>query len=98
MTVADETASRAGHEQQHARMPIPGAREPHALPTGQSSVTGVQIPNGPGTMDAATIAERQREGGGAPNQRRAAAERLGWRGLAHLLRLWLGRREIGLAT
>jgi len=44
------------------------------------------IPDGPSTMDAATIAERQREGGGAPSHRRPAPERTGWRGLGHRLR------------
>ena len=39
------------------------------------SVLRVQIPDGPSTMDAATIAERQREGGGVPSQRRFAGER-----------------------
>jgi hypothetical protein len=50
---------------------IPGAREPGMLTRG-ASAPSEQIPDGPGTMEAATVAERQREGGGAPNQRRPA--------------------------
>ena len=44
-----------------------------------------RTPDGPSTMDAATIAERQREGGGAPSQRRPACERSP-RDLGHTLR------------
>jgi hypothetical protein len=55
--------------------PIPGAREPGMLTTFVPSRPVVAIPEGPGTMDAATIAERQREGGGAANQRRVAVDR-----------------------
>lgn len=47
---------------------IPGAREPGMLTT--FGVPAVTIPDSPCAMDAATIAARQREGGGAPNQRR----------------------------
>ena len=47
---------------------VPGAREPGILSTfGTLSAT---MPQGPSTMDAVTTAERQREGGGAPSQRR----------------------------
>jgi hypothetical protein len=47
---------------------IPGAREPGMLTT--FGVPVWTIRDGPSTMDAVTIAEHQREGGGAPNQRR----------------------------
>ena len=64
---------------------IPGAREPGMLASFTSSSVDVRLPDGPSTMDAATIAERQREGGGARNQRRSAHER-SWRGLVRRLR------------
>jgi len=64
---------------QMARQPavplIPGAREPGMLTTFAPSAAGTRIPDEPSTMDATTIAERQREGGGAPSQRRPASER-----------------------
>jgi len=47
---------------------IPGAREPGMLTT--FGVVAAIIPDWPKTMDAATIASRQREGGGAPSERR----------------------------
>ena len=43
---------------------IPGAREPGKLTT--FGVVDAIIPDWPKTMDAATTASRQREGGGAP--------------------------------
>lgn len=60
--------------QVHAlRRPIPGEREPGLLTTFQPVVALARIiPDGPSTMDAVTIAEHQREGGGAPSQRRPA--------------------------
>jgi hypothetical protein len=66
---------------------IPGAREPGMLTMLGTSVASAQIPDGPGTMDAATVAERQREGGGAPNQR-SSAERSRWN-VAHILQEFL---------
>ena len=51
---------------------IPGAREPGKLTMPGTSAGLAQIPDDPGTMEGATVAERQREGGGAPNQRRPA--------------------------
>jgi hypothetical protein len=54
---------------------IPGARERNTLTWRQAGSMGGAasgnegVADGAGTMDAATIAERQREGGGAPNQR-----------------------------
>lgn len=55
------------------RVPMfPGAREPGTLTT--FGVPAVVFSGAPIAMDAATIAARQREGGGAPNQRRPARE------------------------
>jgi hypothetical protein len=61
-----------------ATSPVPGEREPGMLTTSGVVDAGTLIPEGPSTMDAATIAERQREGGGAPSQRRAPRERTRW--------------------
>lgn len=52
-----------------AIIPIPGAREPGALTTFRSAAV-MPVPHGSCTMDSATIADREREGGGAPDQRR----------------------------
>lgn len=55
---------------------IPGAYERNTLTHRQSGAMGgpacgsVNVPIGPGSMDAATIAEREKEGGGALSQRR----------------------------
>jgi hypothetical protein len=53
---------------------IPGAYERNALPYRQSGSirpdVSVAAPIGARSMDAATIAEREREGGGAPSERR----------------------------
>ena len=57
---------------------IPGAREPGMLSTFGTPDANLRILDGPGTMDAVTTAERQREGGGAPNQRRRAGEASPW--------------------
>jgi hypothetical protein len=66
---------------------IPGAREPGMqVRFGAPPVT---VYNSPSTMDAVTIAARQREGGGAPNQRRPPRERLTWKTLPHRLRQFL---------
>lgn len=51
---------------------IPGAREPGMLTT--FGVHAVVVSGSGIAMDAATTAARQREGGGAPNQRRAARD------------------------
>ena len=51
---------------------IPGAREPGMLTT--FGVHAVVFAGSGIAMDAATTAARQREGGGAPNQRRPARE------------------------
>lgn len=86
MTRAVETVSVPDRERLFAPgILIPGAREPGMLTSFRSSGVDVLLPDGPSTMDAATIAERQREGGGAPNQRRSANER-SWRGLVRRLR------------
>jgi hypothetical protein len=67
---------------------IPGARETALLTTFGSA--GIPMTaDEPTTMDAATIAERQREGGGAPSQRRPAAERLWFSRLRHTLQQFL---------
>ena len=70
-------------------MPIPGEREPGSLTTfGPIATTRMRIiPDGSSSLDAATIAERQREGGGAPNQRRAP------RGEPETPGVWRGMRR-----
>jgi hypothetical protein len=50
--------------------PIPGARETGMLTTFDISVVDVSRQDEASSMDAVTTAERQREGGGAPSQRR----------------------------
>lgn len=76
MTPSVEIVPGADHDS-HKEL-IPGEREPGML-TGFGGLAAnlPGVPQGPGTMDAATIAERQREGGGAPSQRRPARERSG---------------------
>ena len=58
----------------HAAPLIPGAYERNTLTFRQPGSMGadrsVAVPIGSSSMDAATIAEREREGGGAPSQRR----------------------------
>ena len=58
----------------HAVPPIPGAYERNTLtyrqPGSMGADTSVAVPVGSSSMDAATIAEREREGGGGPSQRR----------------------------
>jgi hypothetical protein len=53
---------------------IPGAYERNTLTYRQTGAMGVDpsrdMPVGSSSMDAATIAEREREGGGAPSERR----------------------------
>ena len=52
---------------------IPGGYERNTLTYRQPGSMGadgaVILPTGPSSMDAATIAEHEREGGGAPSQR-----------------------------
>ena len=86
MTLAVDPVVVADHTR--AREPgvmIPGAREPGMLTSFRSTAARVLPPAGPSTMDAATIAACQREGGGAPSQRRSADER-SWKGLVRRLR------------
>jgi hypothetical protein len=67
---------------------IPGAREPGMLST--FGVPAAIIPDSTNTMNAATIAARQREGGGAPSERRGPHERSRWQNVTHALRLLVG--------
>jgi hypothetical protein len=57
---------------------IPGAYERNTLTHRQLGSMGasgaVVLPTGPSSMDAATIAAREREGGGAPSERRPKVE------------------------
>jgi hypothetical protein len=66
---------------------IPGAREPGMLTT--FGVQPAVIPNSPSTMDATTIAAREREGGGAPNQRGRARDGSPSKSLGQKLRRFL---------
>lgn len=70
---------------------IPGAREPGAQV--RFGALPVTVYNSPCTMDAATIAARQREGGGAPSERRPPSERSMWGRLARRLRQFLTPRD-----
>ena len=58
----------------HGASLIPGAYERNTLtyrqPGSMGADTSVAVPVGCSSMDAATIADREREGGGAPSQRR----------------------------
>jgi hypothetical protein len=63
---------------------IPGAREPGILT--RFAVPAVAVSASPCTMDAATIAARQREGGGAPSERRPAPQGSSWTRLSRTLR------------
>ena len=62
------------HDPGRAAPMIPGAYErntlTHRQPGSMGTDASVAVPIGSGSMDAATIAEREREGGGAPSQRR----------------------------
>jgi hypothetical protein len=62
---------------------IPGAREPGMLTT--FGVVAALIPDWPKTMDAATTAARQREGGGAPSERRRPRQGSTWTRLTQRL-------------
>lgn len=63
-----------------AQQLIPGAYERRTLTRRQSGSMGgpafgsADLPIGPSSMDAATIAEREKEGGGAASQRRNTRE------------------------
>jgi hypothetical protein len=67
---------------------IPGAREP-VIPTMFGLHSVVILPGGPSTMDAATIAMHQKEGGGGPAQRRFARQQLPWNVWVRKLRAFL---------
>ena len=83
LSVTDTTGVNDMNDKFTAPM-IPGGREPGMLTTfGVHAVS--LIPGGPSTMDAATIAAHVKEGGGAPNQRRAARKRA-WKVLGQRLR------------
>ena len=64
---------------------IPGAREPGMLTTFGRRPAAILV-DSPTTMDAATIAARQREGGGAPNQRRPPRNGSLWKDVKQALR------------
>jgi len=85
MTLAVEIASGARHDEHNAPGMIPGARETGMLTAFDVPATSVRIPEAPSTMDAATIAERQREGGGALSQRPRPRERSRSKGPGHRL-------------
>ena len=57
---------------------IPGGREPSPQTRFGGPTTGTRILSD-WPMSAATIADRQREGGGAPSERRRASAESGWR-------------------
>src|SRR3954464_12407206 len=61
------------HGPGHGAPPIPGAYEPNTLTHRQPRPLGtatVAVPINSGSMAPATMTERQREGGGAPRERR----------------------------
>ena len=58
---------------EHAGPMIPGAFERNTRPHREPAGPRLAQPAGVSSMDAATIAEREREGGGAPSQRRRPA-------------------------
>jgi hypothetical protein len=65
---------------------VPGLRKSNTVTMPGAFAANVSnIPEGPGTMDAATIAGRQREAGGAPSERRSRRERSRSRGPGGLL-------------
>lgn len=65
-------------DQRRVAPPIPGAYERNTLTYRQTGSMGgdpsIAVPVGSSSMDAATIAEREREGGGAPRERRRKAQ------------------------
>lgn len=76
---------------------FPGTREPGMLTTFGAPAASMPGTTEPLTMDAITIAEHQREGGGAPSQRRPVRERGGWNGSRRWLQGWVasGRALFG---
>jgi hypothetical protein len=78
MTDADETTGSPVQQTRAADI-VPGQREPGPLTRFDAPATSMRaVAIGPSTMDAATIAERQREGGGAPSERRPVGHRSRW--------------------
>jgi hypothetical protein len=93
MTLTIDIVPGADYEKSSER--IPGQREAGMLTMFGPDESMRIIRDEPSTMDAATIAERQREGGGAPSQRRPARKRSLWQGLGHgLLQLLMTTRAI----
>jgi len=80
MPTPDATDPRASDDRFVAPM-IPGARE-LVIPTTLGLHSVVILPVGPSTMDAATMAMHQIEGGGGPALRRHARQQVWWRVLA----------------
>ena len=76
MTSPQAAALRDSDDRTTAPM-IPGAREP-GIPATFGLHSVVILPNGPSTMDAATIAMHQKEGGGGPAQQRVTRQQLPW--------------------
>jgi hypothetical protein len=77
--VGDEGGSQLKPQPAFPLVFTPGAREPGMLTTFDKSAQNAWPQNEPETMGAVTTAERQREGGGAPGQRRLAGERSPWK-------------------
>ena len=66
-------ATVSGASVEPPRRPIPGAREAGLLTTFGGIAANMRvIPAGPSSMDASTIAERQREGGGGAQERKVS--------------------------
>jgi hypothetical protein len=66
--------TRIDLDHQGAAPLIPGAYERNTLTHRQTGAMGIDpsvaVPAGSSSMDAATIADREREGGGSPRERR----------------------------
>lgn len=73
--MTDDTRNSRRHAEGTPRMPIPGERERNTMTYRQSGSMGGPasgsdgIPEGASSMEAATITERQKEGGGGASQR-----------------------------
>jgi hypothetical protein len=66
---------------------VPGQRDGGTLTRFRPAVSPSAVPPGAGSMDAATIADRRREGGGSPRARRSMKRRSLW----ELLGSWRSR-------
>lgn len=94
MTASIDAVPASHHERLNApRILIPGARESGMLTSFRPSTADLCLRDGTGTMDAAATADRQREGGGAPSQRRSAEER-SWKGVGRRLRQWFVMQSV----